>query len=191
MSRDVSMSDSRRKFLTFATGALAGIGTTLASIPFFRSLSIPKHKQSPYVDIEFTKLKEGQLTQGVLMGKPIFVARRTPEQIDELNMENPKLRDPESLESEQPDFAQNAYRSQNPDVFVAVGLCTHLGCSPGHIGTNVEHDHWLPDGGYFCPCHGAVFDAAGRVVKGVPAPRNLEIPQHQFIEEGIVRVWHG
>jgi len=182
------MTEARSRSLILPTRALPGIGAAFASIPFFRSFSIPKHKQAPFIDIEFPKLKEGQMTQSVLLGLPIFVARRTQDQIEALTHLNEKLRDPESLESEQPEHSKNIYRSQEPEIFVAVGLCTHLGCSPANISAE-QANEYLPEGGFFCPCHGAVYDAAGRVYKGMPAPKNMRVPNHKFIEESVVRVW--
>lgn len=182
------MSESRRKFLTLMTGAIAGVGATLASLPFVRSWNPPKHIERQTWDVKFPKLKPGQMMIAVVEQKPIYITRRTPEQIEALVKANPDLRDPHSEESDQPEATKNYHRSIKPEYFVAVGLCTHLGCAPSHVKDDPEY---LPEnyaGGYFCPCHGAVYDAAGRVHKRMPAPRNLEIPEYEYLDEHSIRI---
>ena len=120
----------------------------------------------------------------------IYVARRTPEQIESLSQPNIRLKDPNSLESEQPEYTMNNHRSVNPEYFVAHGLCTHLGCSTSHISPNNVEPYLqdvLPNGGFLCPCHGAVYDSAGRVYKNMPAKRNLVVPEYEFIDETTIR----
>ena len=182
------MSESRRKFLTAMTGALGGVGVTLASLPFTHSLNPPKHVERQTWDVEFPKLQPGQMMVAVIENTPIFITRRTPQQLIALNEANASLLDPSSKGSKQPEFAQNNHRSSNPEYFVAVGLCTHLGCSPTHVATNEDYLPESASGGYFCPCHGAVYDAAGRVFSGGPAPRNMRIPEYEFIEETKIRI---
>jgi ubiquinol-cytochrome c reductase iron-sulfur subunit len=108
--------------------------------------------------------------------------------LEELKSLENQLRDPESEESQQLDSAKNIHRSQRPEIFVAVGICTHLGCSPsflqGDFGEKVEGT----EDGFFCPCHGSKFDMAGRVFKAVPAPLNLEIPPYTFIDDTTILV---
>ena len=120
-------------------------------------------------------------------GKPFFVARRKKKQIDELGKNNTDLRDPSSEWSAQPEYAKNKYRSLKPEIFVAVGLCTHLGCMPKHL-TNEKRFFPKISSGYFCPCHGAKYDLAGRVFKAGPAPYNLVIPEHEYIDEDVIRI---
>mgnify|MGYP002830407619 CR=1 FL=1 len=112
-------------------------------------------------------------------GKPIFVVYRDQPSIDALETDSGGLADPDSTNLEQqPDFAVNPWRSERPEIGVYVGLCTHLGCSPKYVETdNFEN---TGQGGFFCPCHGSKFDLAGRVVSGVPAPYNLEVPPYRF-----------
>ena len=182
------MNESRRKFLTFATGAIAGVGAVLASIPFVKSMNPPKHIKQKTWDIDFAKLRPGQLMVHVVESKPIFIALRTKEDLEGLDIDNNKLKDPDSEESDQPELSKNKYRSIEPEIFVAEGLCTHLGCSPAHVKSD---QNFLPPkatGGYFCPCHGAVYDSAGRVLKGGPAPRNLRVPVYEFIEDRKIRI---
>lgn len=184
------MSRSRRKFLGCVTGAVAGIGAILAASPLFKSLNTPKHRNQnkPYIDIKINKIKPGETKIVDFRGKPFFVSRRKIEQISELEKDNADLRDPSSEWSVQPEYAKNKYRSLKPEVFVAAGMCTHLGCMPQHL-TNEKMFFPKISSGYFCPCHGAKYDLAGRVFKAGPAPYNLEIPQYEYIEEGVVRIF--
>jgi ubiquinol-cytochrome c reductase iron-sulfur subunit len=114
-------------------------------------------------------------------GKPVWVIKRNQEMIEQLNqIDDTQLRDPLSLVKQQPEYAKNQYRSIQPEYLILIGICTHLGCSPkykpdlGELGSD-----W--PGGFICPCHGSTFDLAGRVFKGVPAPINLEVPPHHFL----------
>jgi ubiquinol-cytochrome c reductase iron-sulfur subunit len=124
-------------------------------------------------------------------GKPVFVVRRPPEALE--RMESPghadKLRDPDSLTHQQPDYARNQYRSVNPEFLVVIGICTHLGCVPGYrptVGAVGLGEDW--PGGYFCACHGSRYDLAGRVFKNVPAPYNLPVPPHRFVDSKTLRI---
>jgi ubiquinol-cytochrome c reductase iron-sulfur subunit len=118
-------------------------------------------------------------------GKPVWIVRHSPEMLTALKTPSADLVDPNSLRDQQSDYARNATRSVRPDVFVAVGICTHLGCSPTAVAAGSGNPSLPADwqGGYFCPCHGSTFDGAGRVFKNKPAPTNLEIPPHQFVSE--------
>ena len=117
-------------------------------------------------------------------GKPVWILRRTEEMLKDISSLNSDVSDPESNESAQPEYAKNEYRALNEEFLVVIGICTHLGCSPNFVlkdeGESISMD-WK--GGFFCPCHGSKFDLAGRVYKGVPAPRNLVIPPYKFISE--------
>ena len=101
----------------------------------------------------------------------------------------PELRDPNSEESIQPTYCKNKARAIRPEYFVAVGVCTHLGCAPLYKPEPKDPDMgetWL--GGFFCPCHGSRFDLAGRVFQSVPAPTNLEIPPHHYRSDTMIRI---
>jgi ubiquinol-cytochrome c reductase iron-sulfur subunit len=121
-------------------------------------------------------------------GKPVWIVKRTPEQVDSLKKTDAKVADPESKRKPDeltPEYARNQHRSRKPELLVAVGICSHLGCSPTEKFTPGAQPS-LPDdwqGGFFCPCHGSMFDLAGRVFKNLPAPDNLEIPPHMFLSE--------
>jgi ubiquinol-cytochrome c reductase iron-sulfur subunit len=104
-----------------------------------------------------------------------------------LNEIAPRLRDPESSESIQPEYATNEYRSRRPEILVVEGVCTHLGCAP-LARFDVAPEDLGPDwvGGFYCPCHGSRFDLSGRVFAGVPAPTNLTVPPYAFVNDTTV-----
>src|SRR4030042_2128094 len=117
-------------------------------------------------------------------GKPVWIVNRTPEMLDLLGKHDDKLADPQSEMPQQPDYCKNATRSIKPEYLVAVGICTHLGCSPTYrkeVGAAAMGGDW--PGGFVCPCHGSRFDLAARVYKGVPAPTNLVVPAHQYLSD--------
>jgi ubiquinol-cytochrome c reductase iron-sulfur subunit len=122
-------------------------------------------------------------------GKPVWVVRRSPEALADLKKVAGDLRDPESNESVQPDFAKNEYRAIKPEYAILVGICTHLGCSPTYRPEVAPADlgqSWR--GGFFCPCHGSTYDMAGRVYKSVPAPLNLEVPPYKYLSDSVVLI---
>ncbi len=175
---------ARRCFLRRATTAAGGIGLAATAVPFVEywlpSTDTEAAGAPVHADISVLQPKQ-QLTVS-WRGQPIWLIRRTKEMIDDLPKLNSELRDPDSLEDQQPDYAKNIYRSINPEFFVAIGVCTHLGCIPTYrpdVGS-ISPD-WL--GGFYCPCHGSRYDLAGRVYKGVPAPLNLKIPRYMFQSE--------
>ncbi|QFU24422.1 ubiquinol-cytochrome c reductase iron-sulfur subunit [Shewanella eurypsychrophilus] len=178
----------RRRFLTAATAVVGGAGAVAVAVPFIKSWN-PSAKAKAAgapVEVNISKVEPGQLIRVEWRGKPVWVVRRTEEILNNLATLDNQLRDPASVEEQQPSYAQNAVRSINPEYFIAVGLCTHLGCSPTYLpDTFGEQVEGVPSG-FFCPCHGSKFDMAGRVFQGVPAPLNLVVPPHQYIGEGNV-----
>ena len=132
-------------------------------------------------------MEAGQLLRVAWRGKPVWILNRTPAALETLKTMEKVLSDPQSNDSIQPASSKNSYRSIKPEIFVAIGLCTHLGCSPTFRPEIAPHDlgsDWK--GGFFCPCHGSRFDLAGRVYSGVPAPTNLEIPPHRYINDNLL-----
>jgi len=178
----------RRRFLTAATAVVGGVGAVAVAVPFIKSWN-PSAKAKAAgapVEVNISKVEPGQLIRVAWRGKPVWVVRRTEEILKNLATLDDQLRDPASVEEQQPAYAKNAVRSINPEYFIAVGLCTHLGCSPTYLpDTFGEQVEGVPSG-FFCPCHGSKFDMAGRVFQGVPAPLNLVVPPHQYIDDGIV-----
>jgi len=136
-----------------------------------------------------SKLAPGQMMTVEWRGKPVWIVNRTAESLDSLRSDVGKLSDPDSSEEQQPEYATNDVRSIKPELFVVIGLCTHLGCSPTYRPEIAPPDlgsDWT--GGFFCPCHGSKFDMAGRVYSGVPAPTNLEVPPYQFLSDDRIKV---
>ena len=185
-TRDGAFSADRRRLLSGATAALAGAGIGAAAVPFVSSMKPSARTQAAGapIAVPLAGLAPGKQVTVEWRRKPVWVLRRTQEQIDDLA--NPtlaiRLRDPDSkISSQQPEYMRNRFRSLRPDILVAVAVCTHLGCVPTYRPDRAPADlgaAWM--GGYFCPCHGSRFDLAGRVFKGVPAPTNLLIPPYRF-----------
>jgi ubiquinol-cytochrome c reductase iron-sulfur subunit len=178
----------RRRYLIGAS-ILGGIGLGFATVPFIASW-LPSARAKALgapVDLDVSKIEEGQKITLEWRGKPVFVIKRTQNSLDLLKTLNDKLRDPESDLKQQPFYYKNFYRSIKPEVFVVVGICTHLGCVPLYKPKEGEVDtSWI--GGFFCPCHGSRFDLAGRVFKGVPAPCNLLVPPHKYLNDKILHI---
>lgn len=179
----------KRRFLTQSAAVVGAIGAGFALTPFVASMqpSAKARASGAPVEVDISKMEPGQLIRVMWRGKPVWVLRRTPEALATLAEVRDKLLDPDSEDSEQPEYAANEARSLKPEIFVAVGVCTHLGCSPTYRPDQRPADlgpDWL--GGFFCPCHGSLFDLAGRVYKGVPAPKNLEIPPYRYLSESLL-----
>jgi len=179
--------DPKRRQLLFATSAVAAAAGAAVAFPFVNTFAPSERAKAAGapVEVDISKLAPGEMMTVEWRGKPVWIVNRTPEMLATLDKVAPKLADPASERPQQPDYATNAHRSIKPEIFVAVGICTHLGCSPTEkfqTGTAQGMDaSW--DGGFFCPCHGSQFDLAGRVLKNMPAPTNLEIPPHQYLAE--------
>lgn len=174
----------RRSLLVTATGIAAGAGLLAAAYPFAASLApseVARARGGPVL-VDISTLATGELRTVAWRGKPVWLMRRSEEMVRALQQPNPALADPQSRRSEQPKSCANATRSERPEILVAVGVCTHLGCSPTlRLDDTALNAELHAPGGFFCPCHGSRFDLAGRVVKNVPAPTNLDIPDYQFI----------
>ena len=185
------INQGRRRFLTLATGAAAGAAGAGVATPFILSF-FPSEKAKAAgapVEIDVSRIEPGQLITAEWQGKPIWVLNRTDAQQKELPALDGELADPKSEVDHQPAYAQNELRSIKPNIFVAIGICTHLGCSPTFRRDVAPADlgpQWK--GGYFCPCHGSKFDLAGRVYKGVPAPTNLVVPPYKYLSDAVILV---
>jgi len=185
MSGDTANS-GRRRFLTLATTAVGAVGVGFVLVPFISSMqpSAKARAAGAPVRADISKLELGQMIRVKWRGKPVWIVNRTKAMLEALPGLDDELKDPESLEPQQPPYAQNGYRSIKPEFFVAVGICTHLGCSPTYRPDVAPADlgaDWK--GGFFCPCHGSRFDLAGRVFDGVPAPLNLVVPPHRYLSD--------
>ena len=183
-SEEAGTSQARRRFLTAATSLVGVAGTVGIAVPFMGSWN-PSEKAKAAgapVKADVSKLEPGQMVVVEWRGKPVYVLHRTDTQVADLPKLDDNLKDPGSAASDQPAYISGEGRSLRPELFVAVGLCTHLGCAPKfrpEVGAaDLGGDDWL--GGFFCPCHGSKFDLAGRVFQGVPASANLVIPPYSF-----------
>lgn len=177
----------RRRFLRFTTGILTGIGAAFASIPFIASWfpSARARAAGAPIEVNLSRLEPGEMMTVEWRGKPVWIIRRTEEMISRLQSPNPNLRDPESQVDQQPQYAQNSFRSLKKDYLILVGICTHLGCVPRYMPAMGSLRKDWP-GGFYCPCHGSTFDLSGRVYAGVPAPINLEVPPHHYVNNQTV-----
>jgi ubiquinol-cytochrome c reductase iron-sulfur subunit len=182
MSSDQDEIDlARRCFLQKATTTVGGIGLAAASIPFvsYWLPSVDTEAAAAPIKVDISALQPKQQLTVSWRGQPIWIIRRTQEMLDSLPKLDNQLRDPLSAEDQQPAYAKNIARALKPEFFVAIGVCTHLGCIPTYrpdVG-GISAD-WL--GGFYCPCHGSRYDLSGRVYKGVPAPLNLKIPRYMY-----------
>ena len=179
--------DPKRRQLLIATsvvGAAAGAGIAIPLMSSMAPSERAKAAGAP-VEIDISMLAPGEMMTVEWRGKPVWIVHRTPEMMAALKKAEPNLVDPLSEKPQQPDYATNEHRSIKPEIMVAVGICTHLGCSPTEKFKAGAAQGMAADwpGGFFCPCHGSQFDLAGRVYKGMPAPTNLEIPPHQYLAE--------
>ncbi len=183
---DNNVDSSKRRFLVAATTAAGGVATIAVAAPFVMSL-LPSQKARAAgapVEVDIGKLEPGMLMTVEWRGKVVWILDRTKEMLDNLPKLDDRLADPRSEKEQQPGYAQNPTRSIKPNILVAVGICTHLGCSPTFRKEVAPADlgsDWL--GGFFCPCHGSKFDLAGRVYKNLPAPTNLVIPPHKYLSD--------
>ena len=177
---------TRRHFLTAATTVTAGAGAVAAAVPFVASFNPSARAQALGAPVteDISRLEPGSMMKVLWRGRAIFIVHRTDAMLAALDKSVSQLRDPESLESEQPEYATNEYRSIRPEILVMEGVCTHFGCAP-IPRFDVAPADLGPDwpGGFFCPCHGSKFDLSGRVFMGVPAPTNLRVPPYGFISD--------
>jgi len=184
----------RRRLLIGLTSAVGAVGVAGVAVPFVKSWT-PSAKVKAAgapVTADISQLEPGQKVVVEWRGKPVWVVRRTAAMLEGMKKVEGDLLDPASSnEDQQPAYTKNEYRSINPEYSVLIGICTHLGCSPlfepeeGKIqGAAVTNWH----GGFYCPCHGSKFDLAGRVYKGVPAPKNLEVPPHLYESDKVLTI---
>lgn len=178
-----SIDSNRRRFLKTGMQILGSVGAACALIPFVSSLKPNRRVLAANgpLEVDISHLQAGQQMSVVWRGKPIWIIRRTPHMLAQLQEPNPELRDPHSLVPQQPSYAQNNWRSIHPEYLVLIGVCTHLGCTPQYK----SRDPMFLDGaaGFYCPCHGSRYDLSGRVYQHMPAPINLEVPPYRFVDE--------
>ncbi len=186
---DKSEMDPSKRTWLIATGCVGTVGGVAAAIPFVSTFQPSERAKAAgaAVEVDISSLKPGEKVTVEWRGKPVWIMRRTPEQLATLEKVEGQLADPNSDRKAYPtpEYAKNRHRSIKPEVFVGVGICSHLGCSPSDkFQTGPQPS--LPDdwqGGFLCPCHGSTFDMAGRVFKNKPAPDNLEVPPHMYLSD--------
>jgi ubiquinol-cytochrome c reductase iron-sulfur subunit len=181
---------ARRTWIAITCGAGA-VGGVAVAVPFVSTFSPSERAKAAgaAVQVDVSALKPGEKLTVEWRGKPVWIMRRTPEQLESLKKTESQVADPKSDRKAYPtpEYAKNAHRSIKPEIFVAVGICSHLGCSPSDKFTpGPQPDDW--SGGFLCPCHGSTFDVAGRVFKAKPAPDNLEVPPHMYLSDTVVLI---
>jgi ubiquinol-cytochrome c reductase iron-sulfur subunit len=186
MSNDCKVDCGRRR-LVVATAAIGGAGAIGALVPFLSSM-LPSERAKAAgapVEVDISKLEPGQMMTVEWRGKPVWIINRSKEMLDTLPKLADAVADPKSERLQQPAYCKNETRSIKPEVLVAVGICTHLGCSPSSKFKKGAEEGMAGDwlGGFLCPCHGSTFDFAGRVYKNKPAPDNLVIPPHTYLTD--------
>ncbi|MFQ5633779.1 MAG: ubiquinol-cytochrome c reductase iron-sulfur subunit [Gammaproteobacteria bacterium] len=183
---------NRRHFLAVATSVAGAAGVGMTAVPFVMSFRPSAKAQAlgAPVQVDISKLEDGQMVRHIWRGKPVWVLRRSPAMLERMHASEAELADPDSeVETQQPAYAKNADRAVKPEVLVVLGVCTHLGCAPLERFDVAPADlgpDWV--GGFYCPCHGSKFDLAGRVYAGVPAPTNLVVPPYRYLSETLILV---
>ena len=187
--RDTPIDSSKRTWM-IASGCAGAVGGVATAVPFVSTFQPSERAKAAgaAVEVDISALKPGEKVTVEWRGKPVWIVKRTPEQLAELPKLDGQLADPKSERKPSeltPEYARNEGRSIKPEILVAVGICSHLGCSPSDkFQTGAQAS--LPDdwqGGFLCPCHGSTFDMAGRVFKNKPAPDNLEVPPHMYLSD--------
>ncbi len=178
--------DKTRRQLIVATSVVGGAATVGAAVPFVASMwpsERAKAAGAP-VEVDISKLGPGELRTYAWRRQPVWVFRRTPDMLQDIKKDDGVVSDPNSEVPHQPPYAKNEYRSRKPDLAVIIGVCTHLGCTPVEKTASDKAEMGAAwNGGFYCPCHGSMYDFAGRVYKGVPAPTNLWIPRYMYLSE--------
>ncbi len=186
---DKELDQGKRRFLVAATGVAGGVAGAAAAVPFVASM-LPSERAKAAgapVEADIGSLAPGEKITVEWRGQPVWIVRRTPEMLEAIKKSDDKVADPASKRKPgelTPQYAQNEFRSIKPELLVVVGICSHLGCSPQDrfkAGAEAFESDWK--GGFYCPCHGSLFDLAGRVYKNKPAPDNLKVPPYKYLSE--------
>ena len=191
---DSAVDTKKRRFLLGTTIGVGGAGAAVAAVPFVMSFwpSARARAAGEPVEVDVSKVEAGQLITVEWQGKVCWVLNRTKAMLATLPKLNASLADPNSNVPQQPANCKNEHRSIKDSMWVAIGICTHLGCSPTFRPEVAPADlgpEWM--GGFFCPCHQSKFDLAGRVYRGMPAPTNLVIPPYKFLSDAKIVIGVG
>jgi ubiquinol-cytochrome c reductase iron-sulfur subunit len=171
VASETSIEPTRRDFLYIATAGAAAVGAAAVVWPLISQMNPDASTLAlASTEVDVGAIQEGQIVTIKWRGRPVFIRHRSAKEIETARAQD---KDP------MPDPATDASRAEKPQFLIVVGVCTHLGCIPlGHQG---EYDGW------FCPCHGSVYDLSARIRKG-PAPKNLEVPQYSYLSETKVKI---
>jgi ubiquinol-cytochrome c reductase iron-sulfur subunit len=184
--------DTERRKTMIVAAAVGGAGVVAVAVPFVASFAPSERAKAAGAPVEFdlSGMAPGEMKTVEWRGVPVWVLRRTPEMLESIKKADGEVADPKSLRTAfpTPEFARNEFRSIKPEYLVMVGICTHLGCNPiGPFGPGQNAQ--LGSGqGFLCPCHGSVFDLAGRVYKNKPAPDNLVVPPYKYLSESVILI---
>jgi ubiquinol-cytochrome c reductase iron-sulfur subunit len=184
-----SPTDASKRTWLIASGCAGAVGAAFTAVPFVSSFEPSERAKAAGapVEVDISALKPGEKLTVEWRGKPVWILKRTPEMVASIKKVDAEVADPNSERKTYPtpEYARNETRSIKPEIFVGVGICSHLGCSPiDRLQAGAQPS--LPDnwpGGFLCPCHGSTFDLAGRVFKNKPAPDNLEVPPHMYVSD--------
>jgi ubiquinol-cytochrome c reductase iron-sulfur subunit len=185
---DKELDQRKRRFLLAATGVAGGVAGAATAVPFVASM-LPSERAKAAgapVEADIGQLAPGEMTRVEWRGKPVWIVRRTREMLETVKQSDEKVADPRSDRNKEltPEYARNEFRSIKPEYLVVVGICSHLGCSPvDKFKAQAEPFEGDWKGGFYCPCHGSLFDLAGRVYKNKPAPDNLTVPPHKYLSD--------
>lgn len=185
---DKDLDRGKRRFLVGATSVAGGVAAGAVAVPFVESM-LPSERAKAAgapVEVDISQLGPGQLMRVEWRGKPVWILRRTPEMLKLVKASDGDVADPNSKRSPEmtPEYARNEFRSIKPEYLVVIGICTHLGCSPvARLQAEPEPFDASWKGGFYCPCHGSLYDLAGRVYKNKPAPDNLQVPPYQYLSD--------
>lgn len=183
---DQEIDKGKRGFLVTATSVIGGVAAGAVAVPLVGSM-LPSERAKAAgapVEADISQLAPGDMMRVEWRGKPVWIVRRTKEMLETLPKLDSVVADPKSTKDQQPNYCKNEYRSIKPEYLVLVGICTHLGCSPTAKfapGPEPFEPNW--EGGFYCPCHGSLFDLAGRVYRNKPAPDNLRVPPYKYLSD--------
>jgi ubiquinol-cytochrome c reductase iron-sulfur subunit len=184
--------DPGRRAALATASVVGGAGAVAAAVPFVASFTPSERARAAGapVEVDLSGIPPGTMKTVEWRGKPVWILHRTPEMIEAVKRTTDRVADPQSLRTAYPTppYARNELRSIKPEFLIAVGICSHLGCSPVGPFAAGANATLGDDMGFLCPCHGSTFDLAGRVFKNKPAPDNLEVPPHKFLSDTRVLV---
>jgi ubiquinol-cytochrome c reductase iron-sulfur subunit len=191
---DKELDQKKRRFLVAATGVAGGVAGVAAAVPFVGSMWPSERAKAAGAPVEadISQLAPGEKMTVEWRGQPVWIVRRTPDMLKDIKESDSKVADPNSKRNQDeltPEYARNEFRSRKPELLVVVGICSHLGCSPQDRfkpGAEAFEADWK--GGFYCPCHGSLFDLAGRVYKNKPAPDNLKVPPYTFLSDNKILI---